>query len=83
MPSIEQFLTCNEEYRNSVLPRGVKKIIIEAGSSFGWHRISNEHMEYITLSKFGTSGTTEEVLEYMNFDYETVRDRVFDIINTK
>ena len=83
MPSIEQFLTCNEEYRNSVLPKGVKKIIIEAGSSFGWHRISNEHMEYITLDKFGASGSTDEVLKYMNFDYETVRDKVFDIINSK
>ena len=83
MPCIEQFLTCNDEYRNNVLPKGVKKIIIEAGSSFGWHRIANEHLYYITLDRFGTSGTTNEVLKYMNFDYESVRDQVFDIIDNK
>ncbi len=44
MPSIEQFLECNQEYRDNVLPPNVKKIVIEAGSSFGWHRISNNNM---------------------------------------
>ena len=83
MPSIEQFLECNIEYRDSVVPPSSKKIIIEAGSSFGWHRISNNNMNYITIETFGKSGSKDEVLDYMDYSYEKVRDRVFDIINNK
>lgn len=83
MPSIEQFLECKQEYRDNVLPPNIKKIVIEAGSSFGWHRISNNNMHYITIDTFGVSGTSDEVLEYMNFSYEQVKNRVIDMIKNK
>ncbi len=81
MPSIEQFLATNKEYQKQVIPDGVTKIVIEAGSSFGWHRLSNDHMNYITIDDFGASGTKDEVLKHMNYDYETVKARVFEIMD--
>lgn len=83
MPSIEQFLECNQEYRDNVLPYQVKKIVVEVGSSFGWHRISNNNMHYITIDTFGVSGTKEEVLKDMDYSYEQVKDRVMNIIRNK
>lgn len=83
MPSIEQFLECNKEYRNSVIPPKAKKIVIEASSSFGWHRIGTDNLHLITLDSFGRSGSTNEVLDYMNFNYEQVKEKVLEIINLK
>lgn len=83
MPSIEQFLTCDDNYKESVIPKHVKKIVIEAGSSFGWHRIASDNIHYITLDNFGMSGSKDEVLENMGYSYNQVKDKVIDIINNK
>lgn len=80
MPCIEQFLECKEEYRKSVIPDGVNVIVLEAGSSFGWHRITDNHIDYITIDKFGTSGSVDEVLDYMDFSYNKVKDKIDSII---
>ena len=80
MPCIEQFLQCKKEYRDSVIVPGKKVIVIEAGNSFGWDRITDSKISYVTLSDFGASGSKEEVLKYMNFDYNSVKEKVFNII---
>ena len=76
MPSIEQYLECNDEYRNNIIPNNVKKIIIEAGSSFGWHRVTKDNTYYISASQ-------KDVLDYMHFSYDEVKEKVFKIMNIK
>lgn len=82
MPCIEQYLNQDEYYRNGIIPKNAKIIIIEAASMFGWNRISNNTIYYITLDSFGYSGTKDEVLDKMNFSYDKVKNRVFDIIRS-
>ena len=81
MPCIEQFLSCNKEYKDMIIPANVEVIVIEAGSSFGWHRITDNHINYICIDEFGTSGTKDEVLDFVNFKYEDVKNKVFNIMN--
>lgn len=81
MPSIEEFLSKSKDYRDLVLPHNKKVIVIEAGSSFGWHRIYNGKIYYMTVDDFGVSGTKDEVLKYCNFDYETIKKKIFNIIS--
>ncbi len=83
MPSVEQFLENDDSYKQKVLPLNTKKIVIEAGSSFGWHRISKDNIYYITLDSFGSSGLEQQVLEYMHFSYEDVKKRVLEIMDIK
>ena len=83
MPSIEQFLECDEEYRQNVLPDNVRKIVIEADSSFGWHRICQNNTYYLTVDSFGKSGSKEEVLEYMHYTLDDIKEKVFNIMNIK
>lgn len=83
MPSIEQYLSMNDEYKNELIPSNTKVIVIEAGSSFGWHRITNNPVNYITIDMFGISGTKEEVLEHTKFTFEDVKNKVFSIMNIK
>lgn len=82
MPCIERYLENIDEYKKSVIPDGVKVIVIEAGSSFGWHRIIDNKIYYLTLDKFGKSGSVSEVLDYMDFSYDKVKERVINIINS-
>lgn len=81
MPSIEEFLSKPKNYRDLVLPRNKKVIVIEAGSSFGWHRIYDGKIYYMVVENFGVSGTKDEVLKYAKYDYETIKLRIFNIIS--
>lgn len=83
MPCIEQYINCSNEYKESVIPTNVEVIIIEAGSSFGWHRITNNKIHYITIDTFGISGTKEEVLDYLNYSYNDIKNEVYNIMNIK
>ena len=38
MPSMELFLKQTIEYQNQIIPKNYKRIVIEAGSSFGWYQ---------------------------------------------
>ena len=55
MPSWELFDQQSEEYKNRVLPLGVKKIVIEAGRRMGWDKYTGEEAIFITVENFGAS----------------------------
>ena len=81
MPCMERFLEQSDEYQKSILPEGVRTIVIEAASSFGWHRFVYSDKYLITVNDFGASGTKDEVLKKFNFDYESLKSRVLDILS--
>ncbi|HHT38341.1 MAG TPA: transketolase [Mollicutes bacterium] len=76
MPCVEKFLEQSEEYQQNLIPVGYKTIVIEAGSSFGWFRFVYNEKYLMTIDKFGTSGTKEEVLAYCNFNYDKIKQRI-------
>lgn len=80
MPSIELFLEQSLEYQTRVLPKAVRTIVIEAGSSYGWHRFVYNQNYLITVDHFGISGTKDEVLRHMNFNYDTILNRVKNLL---
>ncbi len=76
MPSMELFLEQTDLYKQRLLPSNVKTIVIEAGSSFGWHRFVKDESDLITISNYGISGTREEVLNYCDFTYTQIKNRI-------
>ena len=76
MPSRELFLRQDKEYQEEVLPIGYKKVVIEAGSSFGWHQFVYNEKYLITVNEFGASGSPQDVLKEKGFDEETIYGRV-------
>ncbi|NLL44285.1 MAG: transketolase [Mollicutes bacterium] len=76
MPCMELFLEQPKEYQEEILPIGYKKVVIEAGSSFGWHQFVYNSKYLITIDKFGISGTKDEVLEDCNFSYAQIKEKV-------
>jgi len=56
MPSWELFEEQDQAYRESVLPKAVKKrLAVEAGISFGWCRYTGDEGSSISIDTFGVS----------------------------
>ena len=76
MPSVELFEQQTKTYQEEILPKTIKKVVIEASSSYSWHKYVYNDDYLITIDKFGASGTPEQVLEYCGFDFKTIIERV-------
>jgi len=73
MPSWELFDVQADSYRESVLPKAIKKrVTVEAASPLGWHRWAGEEGAVIAVSHFGASAPGEEVLKHFGFTPEHV-----------
>ncbi|MBB6444168.1 transketolase [Bacillus benzoevorans] len=77
MPSWDRFEKQTKEYKESVLPKSVKKrLAIEMGSSFGWHRYAGDEGDVLAIDQFGASAPGEKVIEEYGFTVENVTTRV-------
>jgi transketolase len=73
MPSWELFEDQDEAYRESVLPKAVKKrLAVEAGVSLGWCRYVGDEGATISIDRFGASAPGEVVLEKFGYTVENV-----------
>ncbi len=72
MPSVELFEKQPNDYKNSVLPKGVKKLAIEMGSTFGWYKYADD---VLGIDIFGASAPAEKVIKEYGFTVENVVDR--------
>jgi len=73
MPSWNLFESQAESYRESVLPRGIKKrVTVEAASTMGWSRWAGDEGIVIGIDRFGASAPGPEVLEHLGFTAEHV-----------
>lgn len=64
MPCTELFDEQSIEYRQSVLPKGVPVIAVEAASPNGWYKYANY---VIGMTTFGASGPGGKVMDYFGF----------------
>jgi len=76
MPSREIFMRQNAEYRQSLLPAGAKKVVIEAGTRFGWGDVVGNDALMITQDRFGHSAPYEVLAKELHFNEEDVNARV-------
>ena len=73
MPSMDLFEAQSAEYKESVLPKSVKKrVAIEAGSPFGWERYTKCRGKIIAIDHFGASAPGDKVLAEFGFTTENV-----------
>ncbi|GKU82753.1 transketolase [Niallia sp. NCCP-28] len=77
MPSWDRFEKQSQEYKNSVLPKTVKKrLALEMGSSLGWHRYAGDEGDVLAIDTFGASAPGNKVLEEYGFTVNNVVARV-------
>lgn len=73
MPCIELFEAQDEEYKESVLPKAVKKrVSVEAGVTWGWERYIGDEGIAIGIDCFGVSAPGSVVMEKFGFTVDNV-----------
>jgi transketolase len=73
MPSWNLFSAQDTAYRESILPKGLKKrVTVEAGSPMGWHRWAGDEGTVIGIDHYGASAPGDEVLKQFGFTAEHV-----------
>jgi transketolase len=76
LPSWERFEAQDAAYRESVLPRGVRKrVTIEMGVSLGWERYAGDEGAVIGLDHFGASAPAGTIFTAFGF----TTDRVVEV----
>ena len=77
MPSVDRFDKQSADYKESVLPKAVtKRLAIEMGSSFGWHKYTGFEGDVLAIDKFGASAPGEIVMAEYGFTVENVVAKV-------
>ncbi len=73
MPCMDIFEEQTAEYKESVLPKSVRKrVAIEALSDFGWGRYVGLDGAYVTMKGFGASGPQNKLFEKFGFTVDNV-----------
>lgn len=81
MPSWELFDLQPEEYREGVLPRGVRaRLAVEAGISQGWHKYVGDGGDIIALDRFGASAPGDTMFEKFGFTVDNVLERALRLV---
>ena len=73
MPSMGIFEEQTEAYKESVLPKAVRKrLAVEALSGFGWHRYVGLDGALITMDGFGSSAPAAKLFEHFGFTVDHI-----------
>ncbi|MCU1328736.1 MAG: transketolase [Bryobacterales bacterium] len=68
MPGMSLFEKQDDAYRESVLPRSVKKrVTVEAAAGFGWDRYAGDEGAKIGIDRFGASAPGDIVMANLGF----------------
>ena len=82
MPSMELFDKQSAEYKESVLPNGVRKrVAVEALSDFGWYKYVGLDGRVIAMEGFGASGPAATLFEHFGFTVDNVVKTVKEVVN--
>ncbi len=80
MPNRELFLKQSNDYKERVLPKMSRNIVIEFGNKYGWENFVYSDKYLITVNEFGYSGTKDEILKELGLDYNGVLKKVINLL---
>ncbi len=81
MPDIGTFLQQPDEYRAAILPKGVKRVAIEAGRGESFGRLLGEDGMFIGWEQFGASAPAEVLAEKFGLTPNAVADKIAAFVN--
>lgn len=82
MPSWDRFEKQDAAYKESVLPKTVKKRLgIEMAASLGWDRYTGDEGAILAIDRFGASAPGEKVIEAYGFTVENIVEITEELVN--
>jgi transketolase len=80
-PCLDRFAEQDEDYRESVLPRGVRaRVSVEAASPLGWSTWVGDEGESIAMTTFGKSAPQPDLYEHFGFTPDNVAQRARAVV---
>ena len=80
MPNLGRFLQQDDEYIENILPVEIRKIVVEASSSYSWNKLIYNSKYLITLDQFGSSGKKEDVYKKYGFDLDSLEEKIENLL---
>jgi transketolase len=80
LPSPFVFEQQDAAYRDSVLPRGIPRVAVEAGATAGWYRYVGLEGAVVGIDRFGESGPAAQVFEFLGVTADKVVEAVEGVI---
>jgi len=74
MPSTEAFDRQPADYRNRVLPRDIRKVAVEAGTTALWWKYVGSDGAVVGIDRFGESAPAPKLFEFFGFTPEKVAE---------
>jgi transketolase len=75
MPCMELFEAQSADYRDSVIPRDVPRLAVEAGATMSWWKWVGDSGDVIGIDRFGASAPGPIVLEKLGFTADSIAAR--------
>ena len=73
MPCMDEFEKQSAEYKESVLPKAIRKrVAVEAAADISWGKYVGLDGETITMKSFGASAPFSQLFEKFGFTVENV-----------
>jgi transketolase len=72
MPSTNVFDKQDPAYKNSVLPKGVKRVAVEAGVTGGWYKYVGLEGAVVGIDSFGESAPAPDLFKHFGFTADNV-----------
>ena len=76
MPNMRLFNVQPDNYKNQIINKDKKVVLLELATSFGWSDVVGTDALKLTMDTFGASGSREEVLNYFDFGTEKLANRI-------
>jgi len=80
MPSTDTFDAQDAAYRDSVLPKGAKRVAVEAGVTAVWHKYVGLEGRVVGLDRFGESAPAGALFKHFGFTGENVAKVVEEVL---
>jgi transketolase len=80
MPSTTVFDRQDAAYRDSVLPRGIPRVAVEAGTSDFWRKYVGLEGAVVGIDRFGESAPAGELFKYFGFTVDNVVKTVSGVL---
>ena len=83
MPSVERFMAQKCTYRDYVVPEAMtRRVIVEAGSRFGWDRFRLDYKttKFLTKDDFGASGPYKVLAKEFGFTADNVYAKAKELV---
>jgi transketolase len=83
MPSHELFSAQNQAYRDGVLPKGVKRIAMEAAHPMSWYRWVGDDGVVLGIDRFGASAPAATIYEHLGITVQKMVETAKKLLGKK